>query len=142
MKPKIPPQEYRSILEALDLTSISLIESSLKLKEEYISKSLALDINEKPSFNQDGNTLVILYSYKLSAKNEEQAEPALIISAKYSVKYKISKEIIVSTEFMKIFTDLTVSMLLWTYFREYINNMVYRMGMPPLVLGLKKKLKN
>jgi preprotein translocase subunit SecB len=140
MKPKISPQEYRTILESLELTSVSLIESTSKLKEENISKALAVEVDEKNAFTQNGNTLVIAYNYKLSAKNENSAdEPAVLISAKYSIKYKISKELAISKEFMRIFLDLTVSMLLWPYFREYVNNLVYRMGMPTLVLGLKRK---
>jgi hypothetical protein len=141
MKPKISPQEYRVILESLELTSISLFETSTKLREENISKSLSLVIEEKSTFDQVGNTLNILYNYKLTAQGQENAEPAIIIIAKYSIKYKISKEVTITKDFMKIFSDLTVSMLLWTYFREYVNNTVYRMGMPPLVLGLKKRLK-
>jgi hypothetical protein len=139
MKPKISPQDYRIILESLELTSIALIESSTKLKEENISKSLALEIDEKSLFNQNGNTLDISYVYKLSAKGNDIPDPAISINAKYSIKYKISKEVTITKDFMKIFTDLTVSMLIWTYFREYVNNTVYRMGMPPLVLGLKKR---
>lgn len=139
MKPKISPQEYRFILEALELSSISLIESSTRLKEENISKTLNIDINEKSAFEHKNNILFINYLYKLQAKSPEIDEPAITITVKYSVKYAVSKEVTIEKEFMKIFVDLTVSMLLWTYFREFVNNTVYRMGMPPLVLGLKRK---
>jgi hypothetical protein len=139
MKPKISPQEYRLILEALELTNISLIESTFKLKDEKISKTLNVDIDEKFSFEQKGNILLINYLYKLQAQSPEVTEPAIVLSARYSVKYTISRDVTITKEFMKVFVDLTVSMLLWTFFREYVNNSVYRMGMPSLILGLKKK---
>jgi len=139
MKPKISPQDYRNILEALELSTISMVDSSFRLKDENISRSLSLDISEKFTFEQKDNGLTVLYSYKLHAQSSEMAEPAISITAKYSVKYAVTKDVIVTKDFMNVFSDLTVSMLLWAYFREYVNNSVYRMGMPPLVLGLKKK---
>lgn len=139
MRPKITPEEYRHILETLELSSLYLVESSMKLREEFFSNTLNIEIEEKNTFKQEGTMLTVYYNYRLTAKNLEVAEPAIAITAHYAVKYQISKELVISKEFMKVFSELTVSMLLWTYFREYVNNCVYRMGMPPLVLGLKKR---
>jgi preprotein translocase subunit SecB len=139
MKPKITPDEYRSVLNSLELDTLILIELKSKLKEEFISPKLGLSFKEKNTFQQEGNTLKVYYSFNLTAKDDAKEEPGISIDAKYVVLYSISKEIIVSNEFMRIFCDLTVSMLLWTYFRELVNNVVYRMGMPPLVLPLKRK---
>ena len=91
------------------------------------------------SFEQDKNNLSITYTYKLTARDEKMEKPVLSIQADYSIKYEIRREVTISKEFMKIFTDLTLSMLLWTYFRELVNNMAYRMGMPQLVLPMKRR---
>ena len=116
-----------------------MVESSSKLKEEYLSETLNLNIEEKYTFDQGSNLLSVFYNYKLIAKADEHPEPALVLIVKYSVKYTLTREVQITKDFMKIFSDLTLGMLLWTYFREYTNNTVYRMGMPPLVLALKKK---
>ena len=139
MKPKISPEEYREILESITLDTLYLTNLRSKLEEDYLSKALDLDISEKFSFEQDKNSLNILYRYKLTAQDKKMEKPALTIQADYSVKYDIHGEVTISKEFIKIFTDLTLSMLLWTYFRELVNNMVYRMGMPPLVLPMKRR---
>jgi len=139
MRPKISPEDYRTILQSLELNTLFLLESNSKLKEEYLSETLILNIDEKYTFEQKSNLLTVYYNYKLIAKAEEQQEAAFVLSAKYAVKYSITKEVQVTKDFMKIFCDLTLGMLLWTYFREFVNNTVYRMGMPPLVLALKKK---
>jgi preprotein translocase subunit SecB len=139
MKPKISPKDYRAILESLELDTLFLVESSTKFKEEYLSETLSLDIIEKYTFEQKSNLLTVFYNYKLSAKAEDQQEPALVLTAKYTVKYSLTKEFNVTRDFMNIFCDLTLGMLLWTYFREFVSNTVYRTGLPPLVLPLKKK---
>jgi preprotein translocase subunit SecB len=139
MKPKISPEEYRRILESLELSSLYITDSSSKLREEFFSNTLKVDIEEKSNFKQDSNILTVTYAYKLIAKSAELTDPAITINVHYAVKYQITKDIIITKEFMKVFSELTISMLLWTYFREFVNNTVYRMGMPPLVLGLKKR---
>ena len=92
---------------------------------------------EKHTFEQDKTTLKVFFTYKLSAKDELKDDAAINIQAKYVVKYNITKDVIISKEFMNVFSDLTIGMLLWPYFRELINNLGYRMGIPPLVLPLK-----
>jgi hypothetical protein len=139
MKPKISPEEYRKILEALELDTLYLSEINSKFKEEFLSQSLKLEIDEKDSFVQENNILKVLYIFKLTAKDDSVEEPGISLSAKYVVCYQINKEVTLTKEFMKVFSNLTIGMLLWTYFRELVNNMVYRMGMPPLVLPLKKR---
>ena len=139
MKPKISPEDYRNILESLELDTLYLTELNSKFKEENVSSSLSLNIEEKNSFEQDGSILKVYYIFKLTAVDEEKNEPVITLQAKYTIRYNISKDIEVTKDFMKVFSDLTLGMLLWTYFRELVNNTIYRMGMPTLVLPLKKR---
>jgi len=137
MKPKISPEDYRRILESLDLDTINIVEVNSKLREEFVSSSLQLFIDDKYTFEQDKTVLRVYFSYKLTAKDDSKADNAFVIYTKYLVKYKINKDVSISKEFMKVFSELTLGMLLWPFFRELINNTIYRMGMPPLILPLK-----
>jgi preprotein translocase subunit SecB len=137
MKPKISPEEYRNIIESLDLDTLYLVELNSKFKEEFVSSNFCLEIDEKYTFEQESTILKIIYTYKLSAKDESKEDAAIKVQAKYVVRYNIANDVTISKEFMKVFSDLTLGMLLWPYFRELINNSVYRMGMPTLVLPLK-----
>ncbi len=139
MKPKISPEEYRHILESLELDTLYLSEISSRLREEFLTQTLHLDVDEKELFSQENNTLKVSYNFKLTAKDESMDEPGIFLQARYIVRYQITREVQVTKAFMKVFSDLTVGMLLWPYFRELVNNMVYRMGMPPLVLPMKKR---
>lgn len=139
MKPKISPEDYRNILKSLELNTLYISDLISKLNEENISSNLTFNVGENYTYKQEGNTLNVLYTYKLNAKDEEKEVPAISITAKFTVLYNLTKEVQITKDFMKVFSDLTLGMLLWTYFRELVNNLVYRMGMPPLVLPLKKK---
>lgn len=139
MKPKISPEEYRNLLDALELDTLYLIELSSKFNEDVNSPSLKLDTNEKHSFLQEGSILKIIYSYKLMAIDESTNDPAIVISTKYTVRYNLTKDVSISKDFMSVFSELTLGMLLWPYFREMVSNVISRMGLPPLVLPLKKR---
>lgn len=139
MNPKISPADYRNILEALELSTLFVTELNSKLKEDNASDRLSLKIDEANSFSQEGNLLKIIYSYKFSAKDDAKDDAAISINVKYTVVYTLTKEVQVTKDFMKVFSDLTLGMLLWPYFRELINNTIYRMGYPQLVLPLRKK---
>ena len=138
MKPKISPEEYRKILESLELENLQLTEINAKFKDQHISSALELSIDEKYTFEQEETELKVFYNYKLIASEQEKEVPEISLQAKYTVKYKIARGITVSKDFMRIFSKLTLGMFLWTYFRELVSNTIYRMGMPPLVLPLKK----
>lgn len=139
MKPKISPADYRNILEALELSTLFVTELNSKLKEGNASDALRLNIEETYSFTQESNILKIVYSYKFSAKDDAKDEAAISITVKYTVVYTLTKDVTITKDFMKVFSDLTLGMLLWPYFRELISNTIYRMGYPHLVLPLRKK---
>jgi preprotein translocase subunit SecB len=139
MKPKISPEDYRNILESLELSTLYVTELNGKLKEENATEMLRLSIDEANTFVQEKNLLKIVYSYKFSAKDEAKDEAAITINVKFTVIYTLTKDVQIAKDFMKVFGDLTLGMLLWPYFRELITNTIYRMGYPQLVLPLRKK---
>jgi len=139
MKPKISPEDYRNIIESLDLDTLYVIELNSKFSETEVASGLNLNIDDSYSFEQTDSVLKVYYTFKLSAKNESKENDAISIKAKYVVRYTLSKQVEITKDFMKIFTEISIGMLLWTYFRELVNNNIYRMGMPQLVLPLKKR---
>lgn len=140
MKPKISPEEYREILSSLDLKTLFLKDLNTDYKEEYLSQALGLDIKEKANFSQEGRNLNISFKFQLKAKDSDKDGAAIAITATYIVQYIQNSDIIVTDEFMKVFHEMTLGMLLWPYFRELTSNLVYRMNLPPLVLPLRKRI--
>lgn len=136
---KISPEDYRTILGLLELDDIFINSYSAKLNKDSVSKCLSFKISESSKFEQKNNDLNIDYTFKFVAKDTDNNEIALTINTTYSILYKIKNEgIIITEDFMEVFRQVSLGMLLWPYFREFVNNTIYRMGMPQLVLPLKK----
>jgi len=137
-KNKITPEEYKSILKNIKLEKIYSNNFSAKFDKTYLSNDLSLDVKESNSFKQDDTILYVDYTYRLVGKNNESDKNALNLKINYVVEYSVLNDIIISKEFMKIFSEITISLLLWTYFREFVSNSLYRMGLPPLTLPMKR----
>ncbi len=138
-KPKISPEEYQSILETISLQNIRLVQINAKLNEDFLGDNLTLNLHEDYKFEQNNNELIFYYTYRLSIIGPDE-NPAVKITAKYRITYHIESNIRVPRDFVKIFVNLTLSLLLWTYFRELVSNLIYRMGLPPLTLPMKRVL--
>lgn len=140
MKPKISPEDYKEILSSLELKTLFLKDLNTVYSEENLSQALGLDIKEKTNFSQEGRNLSISFKFLLKAKDSEKDGAAISITATYIVQYIQNRDIVVTDDFMKVFHEMTLGMLLWPYFRELTSNLVYRMNLPPLVLPLRKRL--
>ena len=143
MKPKISPDEYKKILDNLQLDNIYIVDLSAKLNEQALGSDLDIEIKDKYSFTIDeGNVLKIIYSYTFTAKSGQSDKNAVAIKAKYAVKYLIlSDNLLITKDFIDIFVQLTVSLLLWAYFRELIHDLMSKMSLPPFILPMKRVYK-
>lgn len=139
MKNKLSPELYKSIISQLELVDITMIECNAKHNAEYSQGNLEINIKDKLSFEQTDNVLIINFKYAFTANIPEQINPGVDIKATYQIKYEVKNSVAITKEFMDIFHQYTIGMLLWPFFREFLNNMVFRMGLPQFILPLKKR---
>ena len=139
MKNKLSPELYKSIISQLELVDITMIECNAKHNAEYSQGNLEINIKDKLSFEQTDNVLIINFKYAFTATIPEQINPGVDIKATYQIKYEVKNSVVITKEFMDIFHQYTIGMLLWPFFREFLNNMVFRMGLPQFILPLKKR---
>ena len=134
----MPPAAYREILKQVDLQSILLDTCAVQSNREKIGNSLKLDITHDTTFDlKEDKTATVNSVYKLIAFKTAKKDFALKIECKYRLILAFNTE--VSSEFMEIFSNLNAHVNTWPYFRELAQNMVQRVGFPPLTLPFWKK---
>ena len=133
------PETYNDIVSQLELVDIVMIDCNAKHNTAYSQGNLEINIKDKLSFEQADNLLVINFKYAFTANISEQENPGLEIKTTYQIKYEVKNGVAITKEFMDIFQQYTIGMLLWPFFREFLNNMIFRMGLPHLILPLKKR---
>ena len=145
MKNKITPEEYSSILMALILDRICLINANLKVYSNIPNGgNIELDFNDKYKFVDEDKFARFIASFTLDGKISENDNVVKLftVSGDYSIVYYKQSDVVVTKEFFDVFKELSLSTIVWPYFREYIQNMVSRTGLPPFVLPSKIIAKN
>lgn len=142
MKTKISPEEYGKILKNLDLSDIYIIETKAKISEVYKSQRIKLEVKDKNSFEIKKDKLNINSKYIFRGKGENQEKPFVEIVVIYQLDFIIKEGTEVTEDFLNIFEELSLGIIIWPYFREYIHNMIPRMNLPPLTLPMKKSFIN
>lgn len=138
MKPKISAEEYKSILDKIELADIYLTETHSKQDKENLGKGIELTIKEKYKYTQDDQRLIIAYKYTFIGTCPDKEKPGIEIVAIYNIVYTKGGQVSITDEFFEPFERFILKMMIWTYFREYIQNTIIRMNLPPLTLPLKR----
>lgn len=138
MSQKISSEDYKRILSLIELKSVQLKDVKAEYKEENTSAELILNFAEKLNYSQDERCLKILFNFQLKAKNKDTKTVPILINTTYVIQYDKIDEVEITDDFIEVFHEMTLVMLLWPYFRELISNIIYRMNLPPLILPLRK----
>jgi len=138
---KLSRQKYQEALGGVQLEGLVLDECSAELRREKLltstSRSLTLAVSDEPRVQaKSDHGFIIEQKYKLVAKPSNERAYALRLTCKFVLTYSSDGE--VSDQFLEIFTSNNVSLNSWPYFRELVQNLTQRMGMPPLTVPLLK----
>jgi len=137
-EPKISPEDYRELLEHVELKTILLESCSIDTVKKNLTGNLKLDVRHEASYVIEGDLNAVVTSrYELVATRTTKKEFALKISCRYEA-------ILTSTEpltdaFMEIFVAYNVQMNTWPYFREFVQSITQLAGFPSLTLPLFKQ---
>jgi hypothetical protein len=63
---------------------------------------------------------------------DKRPEPLVLVECAYEVDYSLSEDFPITPEHVKAFKDGNAIFNTWPYFREYLQNNLQRMGLPPL----------
>lgn len=139
-KETISPEEYSNILSSISLSQILLNDCSAK-KHEVKSKggAIDLDISMKLGYDQNASEVSFITTYKLEGvkRSEGTDEKVFTITTSFQLSYIKTKEVEVTKEFVNVFKNNSIELVSWPYFREFVQNMISRMGFPPLTLPSK-----
>ena len=127
MKNKITPEEYSSILTSIKLDNIFLSDGNVKVFE-CVSEggSINLNFKDKYSFSESESNACFIASFKFDGiiGEQENAEKLFTISGEFKVRYSKLKEVTITKDFFDVF-------------KEYIQNMIVRTGLPSFTLPAK-----
>lgn len=136
LKGQLPPAKYNEMLKHLNLVDVYIKEVRSTLYSRVVEKA-TLDFDEQAEVTEyTGSKATIEVSYHLKAKSGRVR--LFETKVKYVVKFTVSED--VPKEFFELYKTLSLPLQTFPYLRECVNSMISRMGLPPLILPLRKFL--
>jgi len=132
-------KDYRDILNTLELDNICLINSSFKLDKDKLSNNVKLVIKESAKSELKDTFLIIRYKSTLKGINEDTQEVGVNVETIHELQYSSTGEKEITQEFIEKFSSYSASMLVWPYFREFVQSQISKTLLPPLILPLKRQ---
>lgn len=93
-----------------------------------------LTIEDNYKYKSQKDLYIISAEWVLSVKFEKDTENFLEINALYNVVLSKSEEL--SKDFWNIYKKATLPLIVYPYFREFVQNITSRMNIPPLTLPI------
>jgi preprotein translocase subunit SecB len=99
---------------------------------------VSMDVKAK-HIEASGGQLLVEVSFRLAgSRKEDQSKKGTIfcVECTFEVSYQLHPEFTPSIEQIKAFKDGNAIFNCWPYCRQYVQDMIQRMGYPPLILPL------
>jgi hypothetical protein len=131
-------RKYSEFIKGLELQEISLKSAKIDLLGEVNLKS-SISIKNKDSAKKEkisDTEFVIFHKYILEAVPKRGGEALIRISCEFKASYRTTVEL--TPKIFDIFKQSTLRLNTWPYFREFVQNTVARMNLPPLTAPLLK----
>lgn len=140
----ISPTEYKKMLVYVSLNSINMESCSSQIRRNFLDKSflpgesLKINIEDKTRYDLlDENTVIFTHNFLLVGTKKNKKDFALKIQCSFDVKF--TSEIPLLTDFLDIYSKFNLHLNTWPYFREFVQSITQRMGIPPLTMPLLKQ---
>jgi preprotein translocase subunit SecB len=120
----------------VQLQGVRLVETSAKSFIRSPKEAVKIDLfvdTQPPNLPDDGMLYIEL---TINTMVTTQDKTVLSLMATYELTYLIPKETPVSQQDLNDFARPNAMFNVWPYWREYVQNTITRMNLPPLVLPL------
>lgn len=135
-KKKVSPKSYNKFIDGLDLLEIKLAYSESQAEEDF-SLPAEVETEDSKDYKQlEEGKFIVTHEYKLKTIEKGKKKAGLKINAIYKLIYQ--SEIPITDEIFEVFSEISLPLHTWPYFRQFVHEMTSRMGLPPLTLDLLK----
>lgn len=135
-KSKISPSIYKKFIRGLELEDLKVAFAKASVKESFKPPAV-INVEIASSYKQlKNNRIKVIHEYNLECTKEGKDKTGFIVEVRYIVVY--SSKTPMTKELFKIFSESSLLLHTWPYFRQYVHQMTFLMKLPPLVLSTIK----
>jgi preprotein translocase subunit SecB len=127
-----------AVSDVVTVKDIRLINSSCLQTPQALGNKHSLEINYdvEADFDKKQKSVLIFPSFELKgfAEGSKKDEPSVNIQATFLLSYALDKVSGIKKRNVDAFAKTNGIYNAWPYWREFVQNTIARMGLPPLVI--------
>lgn len=128
-------KKYNEFLKELELKELKLSYMKASATQDFAPPA-SYNIGRKATYEKaKRGRFSVKQIYILKSIKEGKKEPGLIIEVHYILEYSSKKQI--SEKIFNIFSQGSLYLHTWPYFRQIVHQMTLYMDLPPLLLDTK-----
>ncbi|NMC42382.1 MAG: hypothetical protein GYA46_00540 [candidate division Zixibacteria bacterium] len=137
----ISKEKYGELLRCIDLHDIYLTDAKMSANRDALlaGANVALSFKEEIKLahtSQDSARVFVDYSFRGKSGNRI----VISIFVRFTVVFQLKSDSPFPVEFFDVYNKSSLPFQTFPYFREFVQSTVARMGLPPLVLPLRKSI--
>jgi preprotein translocase subunit SecB len=132
-------ETVRELIVRAELQSVRLAKCKVSTKPRAAASDeshVAFALTTKAEGRRDGEKLRCEFSFALNATHENPDSKPMEILLTLEATYKVPIEITFSAKQVKAFATTNGMLNVWPYWREFVQSVTSRAGLPPLTLPL------
>lgn len=132
----------KELIAEVEIEDVRLVEANVATKVRSPSDTGAVDLlvnrtAEISEHQEENGTFFVVATMRAQVIAEQAKEDALVsIEARFEIEYRLPEGFHVDPETLTAFAETNGIYNAWPYWREFVQSMFVRMGLPPLVLPL------
>ena len=129
----------KALIAGVEIEGVRLVEATAETKARSPSDTgavkLLTDYKAEVHEQQDGGTFFVVATMRASlVPKEAEGNPLFSVTTSFELQYRIPKEFSVDSKTLATFAETNGIFNIWPYWREFVQSIVARMGLPPVML--------
>lgn len=129
----------KRVIAEVEIEDVRLVEVNAETKVRSPADSGAVDLlvnrTAAISEHQDKETFFVVAKMRTQLVPEQaQEEPLVSIETSFEIRYRLPEGFHVDPDTLSTFAETNGVYNAWPYWREFVQSMFARMGLPPVVL--------
>jgi len=125
-------RDYNDFVKQIEVDNLRIVSAQVNILDySYFPSSTEVKWRMRASYEKTEEQFSVSHRYNVTILDKETNEAKAKISVTFFVVY--SSKIPISDDFFKIFKARNLPLNTWPYFREFVHNVIMRMGWPPFI---------
>jgi preprotein translocase subunit SecB len=124
------------VISAVEIEEVRLVAASATVRVRLPRQGAQTHIETSARVGEyQGGTLVVFPTIEVRVQGAKSTAPSAVqVKATFEVRYGLPKGFSVSRDELEAFAQTNAIFNVWPYWREFVQSVFTRMGLPPLTL--------